>query len=125
MCSVVILGSQLIYKKDVDFDVIRDRGALYRETLNGSIENSFTLKLLNKSEFKKSYWVDLEGLSVFEWLGKRKVSLGAGEQVMLPIRILVQPERLKLEITPLEFSVWSETNEFLRESETRFIYPNL
>ena len=51
----------------VQVDVIRDRNALYRELPSGSIENVYTLKILNKTELDQTYAVELfdaTGLSI-------------------------------------------------------------
>ena len=37
-------------RKPVVMDIVRDRGALFRETDEGLIENTYTLKVINKSQ---------------------------------------------------------------------------
>ena len=52
----------LANRAPVHLDVLRDRNALYRETVNGQIENVYTLKIINKSENPKSLRVAVSGL---------------------------------------------------------------
>jgi polyferredoxin len=40
-------------------DVLRDRNALYRTNVDGSIENGYTIRLINKSESPRRYRIVL------------------------------------------------------------------
>jgi cytochrome c oxidase accessory protein FixG len=53
----------LIHRKTADLDVIRDRNALYRETLHDEIENVYLLRVLNKQMTPRAFTLTLEGLS--------------------------------------------------------------
>ena len=44
-------------------DVLRDRGALHRETAEGTIENAYTLKLMNLDELERSFMIEVTGLN--------------------------------------------------------------
>jgi len=43
-------------------DVLRDRGSLLRETAEGLIENTYTLKLINMEETQRSFRIGVSGL---------------------------------------------------------------
>ena len=43
----------IFFKASVDFDIQRDRGALYRERFDGAISNTFIVNIFNKTELKK------------------------------------------------------------------------
>jgi polyferredoxin len=62
-------------------DVLRDRNALYRTTVDGSIENGYTLRLINKSETAQAFTVHLvdapQGIALAADPGR--VEVGAGE----------------------------------------------
>jgi cytochrome c oxidase accessory protein FixG len=51
----------LALRKPVGLDVIRDRGALYRELDDGRVENVYTLMILNKSERPHEFVVTVSG----------------------------------------------------------------
>lgn len=47
------------HRSDLIAEVLRDRNALYREVAGGQVENSYTLKLINKDQQTRSYRVTL------------------------------------------------------------------
>src|SRR5690606_41872082 len=59
-------------------DILRDRNQLFRENSEGLIENTYTLKILNKTLHAQTYQLDVEGLPEHEWFGPREVTLKAG-----------------------------------------------
>ena len=52
----------LSMRSPLGIDVIRDRNALYRETVDGRVETVYTLKILNKSEKPHEVVLKVEGL---------------------------------------------------------------
>jgi len=59
-------------------DVLRDRGALLRETSEGRIENAYTLKLMNLAEVQRDFTVEVSGLPGLAIVGAREFSSDAG-----------------------------------------------
>lgn len=47
-------------RSDLIVDVLRDRRVMYRENIDGSIENDYTLKLANKSDQTRVFRISLE-----------------------------------------------------------------
>ncbi|BDM66179.1 cytochrome c oxidase accessory protein CcoG [Shewanella sp. NFH-SH190041] len=86
-------------------DIIRDRNQLYRENIDGLIENTFTLKLLNKTEVDAQYRLSVTGLPDHQWIGPESVTVKGGEIFTLPISIAVDPVSLTRAITDIQFSV--------------------
>jgi len=93
----------LAVRMPMGLDVIRDRNALYRETSEGLIENSYTLKILNKSQHSQNYRLSVSGLDGVEWIGPTEVTVAAGEVFAQPISLSVDPYLLKQPITDIEF----------------------
>ena len=52
----------LFNRDPLTLDVIRDRNAIYREMADGSVENVYTLKLLNKSDMAHEVALEVQGL---------------------------------------------------------------
>ncbi|MGI2261360.1 cytochrome c oxidase accessory protein CcoG [Shewanella sp. GXUN23E] len=92
-------------------DVIRDRNQLYRENIDGFIENTFTLKILNKTELPHEYRLSVAGLSDYQWIGPETVTIAGGEVYTLPISIAVDPYYLKRPITDIEIIVKSDSGD--------------
>ncbi len=86
-------------------DVIRDRNALYRITNDGLVENTYTLKLLNKTEQAQEYQLSMDGLEGYEWNGPKQVAIKAGEVLTLPISIAVDPGQLERTVTKINLVV--------------------
>ncbi|HKK22264.1 MAG TPA: cytochrome c oxidase accessory protein CcoG, partial [Pseudohaliea sp.] len=63
---LAILMGALIYalsqRSPLTVDIIRDRNALYREVGDGFIENSYQLKLINKTDSAHRYDIDVSGI---------------------------------------------------------------
>ena len=108
----------------VGLDVLRDRNRLFRETGDGLIENSYTLKVLNKDDAPHVYRVSMSGLEDAEIVGKFSVSVGSGEVIELPLRIHADPEKLHARKTDIQFAVEAIDNQKLRaKSPTTFVAP--
>ncbi|QQX80267.1 cytochrome c oxidase accessory protein CcoG [Shewanella sp. KX20019] len=104
----------------IRIDVIRDRNLLFRETDQGLIENTFTLKILNKTESTHVYNMSVEGLTNYEWIGPQQVTLKGGEVLTLPISIAVDPVDLSRAMTHINFEVETNDGAIEAKQESRF-----
>lgn len=85
------------------FDILRDRNQLFRENSEGLIENTYTLKILNKTLQSQTYLLDVEGLPEHQWFGPREVTLKPGEIFTLPVSLAVDPFNLKRPTLDVQF----------------------
>ncbi len=53
-------------------DVVRDRGSLFRETDEGLIENTYTIKIINKSQQDQTFMLKFTGLQQASWIGEQE-----------------------------------------------------
>lgn len=67
----------LATKVPLKVSVIRDRAAMSREAADGSIENSYTLQLINASEQSRSYRVQVDGLPGLHLAEQQEISVPA------------------------------------------------
>ncbi|PTA48652.1 cytochrome c oxidase accessory protein CcoG [Shewanella morhuae] len=109
----------------VRMDIIRDRNQLYRENNQGLIENTFTLKILNKTEESHEYTMSVEGLNNYKWYGPTSVTIAAGEVLTLPISIGIDPVELSRSVTNIAIQVKTQVDgqEVVVEQESRFFSP--
>jgi cytochrome c oxidase accessory protein FixG len=109
----------------VRMDIIRDRNQLYRENGQGLIENTFTLKILNKTEQSHEYVMSVEGLNNYKWYGPTSVTIAGGEVLTLPISVGVDPVELSRSVTNIEIKVKTHIDgEAVEvEQESRFFSP--
>lgn len=80
-------GWGVTHRSDVIAEVLRDRNALYRDVGGGRIENSYTLKLVNKDQQSHHYRIVLEsdtpGITLAG--GGKQVQADAEEVLSLPL----------------------------------------
>ena len=109
-----------------ELDIIRDRNRLYIENLDGLIENTYTLRVMNMSQADQSYMLDVSGIEGLELIGSNSFTLEAGEVESLPIRLQVDPVYLKRTNTKIEFHVKSANDDTIDVKEFgRFIGPRM
>ena len=128
---LVALLSVLIYsitqRKLVDIDVIRDRNALYRELDDGTIENTYTLKILNKTEQPQRFRLTATGLDgLVLQSDEDMVEVDSGAIKDLVVRLQTHYERVPATSNQVEFHIASESDPNLFTLEpARFLAPQM
>jgi cytochrome c oxidase accessory protein FixG len=106
-------------------DVVRDRNALYRVASDGSIENAYTLKLVNKDEVARRYRITLDQAGPIALAGAAPVEavVAAGEVLALPVTLRA-PAGAVAGRAEVEFVVEVADATGIRvEAESRFFGP--
>jgi cytochrome c oxidase accessory protein FixG len=125
---LIIMISGFIYtmasRTAFELDIIRDRGALYQFTPNDTVQNAYTLKLMNMSQHPLSYRIKIEGLKDLITDTPEIVALQSNEMREFPINIEMDPVNLTESKTTIEFIIIEQESqaEIARE-ESRFIAP--
>lgn len=86
-------------------DVLRDRGALHRETAEGTIENAYTVKLANLDETPRRFTVDVKGLPGIGIVGEREFTVEAGSILPLSLTVGMPGDTSASGIQPIHFHV--------------------
>ncbi|HET7774952.1 MAG TPA: cytochrome c oxidase accessory protein CcoG [Azospira sp.] len=86
-------------------DIIRDRGALARETDLGLIENTFTLRFMNTDEQSHRYRIRSSGLDGLEIVGATEVEVPAATTTSLMTSVQAQPDAGKKGSNPIVFDI--------------------
>ncbi len=109
----------------IDLDIIRDRNRLYRERWDGSVENVYTLRIMNREQRPRTYRIQVEGEVPFEYEGRGTVQVAASSQLSLPVRLLMPgDQRTSAPHTPVNFTVETIEEPFLSITEaSRFLRP--
>ncbi|QNK00043.1 4Fe-4S dicluster domain-containing protein [Dyella telluris] len=76
-------------------EVLRDRNAMYSETVSGGIQNAYTLKLVNKAQQPHRFQIDVapadvNGLGLIG--GAKTIMAGSGEVLSVPITVATTSE---------------------------------
>ncbi|MCK5818943.1 MAG: cytochrome c oxidase accessory protein CcoG [Psychromonas sp.] len=93
MCGVFLFN--ILNVSRTDMDVLRDRMVLYRFNSQGLIENTYTLKILNKTVSTQTYKISFLGLDHAKLIGPDKITIQSGEIFTQPIAIAVDPYGIK------------------------------
>lgn len=86
-------------------DVLRDRGALLRETAEGQIENAYTLKLMNLAEAPRDFMVEVSGLPGLEIVGEREFALEPGSIRAVSLTVAAPGDGTLGGIQPISFRI--------------------
>ena len=105
-------------------DVLRDRNALYRTNMDGSIENGYTLRLINKSEAPAAYRIRVVDAPAGITLGADPgaIGVGPGEVRSVGIALKAPPGAVtgRIDVT---LEVATLDGETTVAEETRFFGP--
>ena len=118
-------GWSVTHRVPLIVDVVRDRNALYRVASDGTIENAYTLKIMNKGEGARRYRIHLEdaGSVAFEHGEFVEVEVEAGQVLALPVTLRA-PAATVAGRQEVEFVVEAAGAPKVRyEAESRFFGP--
>jgi len=68
-------------------ELLHDRNALYRQATDGGIENSYTLKLVNKTDAPQRLHLQIENHPGLQVVGAGEIALAAGEVANVPLTL--------------------------------------
>ena len=126
---LVLISLTLIYsiatRIPLELDIIRDRNALYRETVDGLVENIYTLKLINMDTKDHSYNLRIDCLKEMVFIKpKAEIKIESGEVLTLAVRIQIDPVNLTKTSSNVNFYLKSIDQPDLAVTEkARFIGP--
>jgi len=109
----------------LQLDIIRDRNQLYRETSEGLVENTYTLKVLNMSQQSMQYRISVRGIAQLQLRGNTEIELSAGEVLAIPLRAEIDPALLPNINVPIEFEVIATDQSVKATEQTRFLGPRV
>jgi len=126
---LIIVSLTLVYsiatRIPLELDIIRDRNALYRETVDGLIENIYTLKLINMDTKDHQYKLHIDGLKEMVFIQpKAEIKIKSGEIINLAVRIQIDPVNISKTSSNVNFYLSSTDQPELAVTEqARFIGP--
>jgi len=105
-------------------DVLRDRGALLRETPDGRIENAYTLKLMNLDDAPRQYTVAVNGLPGLEIVGVKEFLAEPGSIRPVSITVSAPGDGMHSGIQPIHFDIVGKHDAATRVQEkSSFVLP--
>lgn len=120
---IAIFLGLLYHTQPMALDVIRDRTQLFKENDQGLIENTYTLKIINKYQQDTTFTLTAAGIDDIQWYGPQVITVAAGNIVSLPISLGVDPYELEAPIIDIEFILTAEKDNHpvSLHTESRFI----
>ncbi|MFT7054292.1 MAG: cytochrome c oxidase accessory protein FixG [Psychromonas sp.] len=95
LVMVAVFFINVVNLSSAEMEILRDRNVLYRENNQGLIENTYTLKILNKTIETQTYDLSFSGLEDAQLLGPKQIIIKPGEVLTQPISIAVDPYDIK------------------------------
>jgi len=86
--SAVMLAG-LATRSTIDLDIIRDRNPNFVTLADGSVRNAYTLKLMNRADQPRDFYLTLEGI------GAAKVNVIGLGVVSLPVKLSVEADKVR------------------------------
>ena len=89
-------------------DVLRDRGALLRETAEGRIENAYTLKLMNLTDLAGNFSIEVDGLPGIAIEGESEFATESGSIRPVSVTVSAPPDGGQRGLQPIRFRITSK-----------------
>ena len=118
---ILLLGIWIDSRIPLEANIIRDRTALFRVNYEGVVENTYTLKILNKTQQPLHFNVKVKNLSDTKINLPKNVRIGAGVMEEIPVTIALDGYELEKKITNFDFIIQSvEQPNILVQKNTVF-----
>jgi cytochrome c oxidase accessory protein FixG len=115
------------HRVPLEIDIIRDRARLYREHWDGSVENVYTLKIMNREQTARTYRIRAGGevpVVLATGSGTDTITVEAGTQASLPVRLRTGPEVQSAPNTGVTFTLdTTDEPHFSVTGKSRFLRP--
>ena len=114
----------LAHRIPLKVDIIRDRSTLAREADDGSIENVYTLQIMNTEEQPHRYKVAVDGLPGAQIAGTSEVEVPAASLQAFNTVVRVAPDAGKRGANPIHFEIAATENADIKVREkASFLLP--
>jgi cytochrome c oxidase accessory protein FixG len=121
MISALVVA--LVGRPMVSLDVTKDRG-MFRENSQGLIENIYSLKVINKTQQRQDYRLELVDAEGFQLQGKTEISLAPGEISDIPVSVALLADKPTSSSQTLRFKVTDVDEPWVYSAaDSRFVAP--
>jgi len=121
---LALLAFDLAERVPLRLDIIRDRGRLYRASWDGSVENTYTLRIMNMEQNARTYEVSVAGAVPLRYSGEGHIEVAGESQVSLPISLVTAPGVHGPATSDVRFTVRSVGEPVYEITKTsRFLRP--
>ncbi|SCK05837.1 cytochrome c oxidase accessory protein CcoG [Vogesella sp. LIG4] len=119
---MVAAGTSLAMRKPFRVDVIRDRASLVRETDDGRLENSYSIRIMNVSEQVQHYRISVEGMHDIKLQTDHKdIVVKPAEDELVAVRVQADPEEATKGSHEIHFVIESVESGSVVHEKSSFI----
>ncbi len=118
---LIVFIYNLINRDLFQINIIKSQTQLYN-IKNNKIENYYTFKLINKTQKKNKYQIDISNNNFF-YEGPKKIILTPEETLLIDIKIIVDKKYIKNEFTEINFIIKDIKNNKIIIRKIKFISP--
>ncbi len=120
-----LMGFGLSQRVPLELHAQRDRNTLYRETLDGLLENVYTLQIVNMDQKAHEYELSVSGINDMQLHKNREtITVPGGEVMEFPVWLRADPQGLRRRSTAITFEVRATDDATLiAREEARFLGP--
>ena len=123
LVMIAALVVALVARPMVSLDVTKDRG-MFRENAQGLIENIYSLKVINKTQQRQDYRLELVDAEGFQLQGKTEISLAPGEISDVPVSVALLADKPASSSQTLRFKVTDVDEPWVYSAaDSRFVAP--
>ena len=123
LVMIAALVVALVQRPMVSLDVTKDRG-MFRENSQGQIENIYSLKVINKTQQRQDYRLELVDAEGFQLQGKTQISLAPGEISDVPVSVALLADKPASSSQTLRFKVTDIDEPWVYSAaDSRFVAP--
>jgi cytochrome c oxidase accessory protein FixG len=121
LAIVTVFIAGLVLRSPLKVDVIRDRGAMVRETREGWLENVYRLQLMNTDERAHRYMISASGLEGLQVVAQQPVEVQGASTQAVAVAVRVDPAHVKAGSHKIVFHVQDVADPDLhRDEKSRF-----
>lgn len=115
----------LLSRIPLEIDVIRDRGQLYKEMPDNTIENTYTVKILNMGTTAQHFKLSVSGLEGLHMKNFNDLLIDSGDIAEIRVQLYIEKASLEKSNNDILFEVISpDQPELSASQESRFIGPS-
>ena len=123
LVMIAALVVALVERPMVSLDVTKDRG-MFRENAQGQIENIYSLKVINKTQQRQDYRLELVDADGLQLQGKTEISLAPGEISDVPVSVALLADKPVSTSQTLRFKVSGVREPWIYSAaDSRFVAP--
>ncbi len=117
LACLLLAGAYVAERPLLRVDVLRDRGALWREMADGRIENAYTLKLVNLDDAPRLFRVTVSGLPGLEIVGADRFTVAAASLRPVAVTLAAPGGVLPAGLRPINFDIIADHDPASRARE--------